>query len=152
MVFFTALQEFRAAHKNALDERRSRVIVIKLAEVDEKKLDPELKDYLKLNTYIEWGHSRFWDNLRYALPHQKPLSRREEMLSQQITEALVTDTTNNNNQLELPTITTQPISVNQQTSAISQVTASDNTKDPLMHDLLNNLQILQNKNLNRNIA
>ncbi|XP_044727587.1 protein toll-like [Chrysoperla carnea] len=145
-----ALQEFRVAHKNALDERRSRVIVIKLAEVDEKKLDPELKDYLKLNTYIEWGHSRFWDNLRYALPHQKPLSRREEILSQQITQALLKDTTNDSNQFELPT--TQPISVNQQTSGIPQVTARDNTKDPLMHDLLDNLQIVQNKNSNRNIA
>lgn len=61
--------EFRLAHLKAIKERCARVVIILLDEVDSQKLDPELKAYLTMNTYVKWGDPWFWEKLRYALPH-----------------------------------------------------------------------------------
>lgn len=60
--------EFKSAHHQVLRDRRRRLIVILLGDVPQKDLDPDIRLYLKTNTYLQWGDKLFWQRLRFALP------------------------------------------------------------------------------------
>lgn len=59
--------EFKSAHHQVLRGKK-RLIVILLGEVPQKDLDPDIRLYLKTNTYLQWGDKLFWEKLKFALP------------------------------------------------------------------------------------
>lgn len=63
---------FRVAHQNALNEKRSRVIIITKGDIGRiEHFQSEIKAYLKTNINLRWGEKRFFDKLRLAIAHPK---------------------------------------------------------------------------------
>ena len=80
--------EFRSAHHEVLRDRRRRLIVILLGEVSPGDLDPDLRLYLKTNTWLRWGDTNFWHKLKFALPDAKPpsINHQVRVIQQQVQE------------------------------------------------------------------
>lgn len=62
--------EFKAAHHQALQDQKNRIIIIVFGDLPpQSEMDPELRMYVKFNTYLKWGDPWFWQKMRYAMPH-----------------------------------------------------------------------------------
>ncbi|GAB6029081.1 TOLL-like receptor [Chamberlinius hualienensis] len=59
--------EFKMAHVKMLQDRCNRLIVIVIGDIPQE-LEPEMKLYMKTNTYLKWGDKLFWQKLYFALP------------------------------------------------------------------------------------
>ncbi|CAG5132609.1 unnamed protein product [Candidula unifasciata] len=60
--------EFQTAHQQVLNERRNRVILILLHDLDSDKLDSTLKVYMRTRTYLKYDDPWFWEKLLFAMP------------------------------------------------------------------------------------
>ena len=60
--------EYKSALHQLFKNRRKCLLVILIGDIPQKDLDPDLKLYLKTNTYFQWGEIGFWDKLRFAMP------------------------------------------------------------------------------------
>lgn len=79
--------EFQAAHHQLLKDKSKRLIVVLLGELDEQYVgsDPQLKQYLKTETFLKYDDPWFWQKLKFALPYvrdttPKPIKRRSYVL------------------------------------------------------------------------
>lgn len=63
--------EFQTAHQQVLTERKNRVIMILLHDIDESKLDQTLKLYMRTRTYLKYDDPWFWEKLMFAMPDKK---------------------------------------------------------------------------------
>ncbi|KAK8736263.1 hypothetical protein OTU49_004903 [Cherax quadricarinatus] len=69
--------EFKAAHSQALQDRTNRLIVIVYGEIPpESELDDKLQLYISMKTYVKWGDAKFWEKLRYFMPHPQDLIKK----------------------------------------------------------------------------
>ena len=69
--------EFKAAHHEAIKERKGNILLVLLEELDVKQLDADIKMYIKTHTYLETKHPQFTERLILALP--KPCGRRNSI-------------------------------------------------------------------------
>lgn len=67
-----SLMALRVAHKAALDEKRSRVIIIIKGDIGNiDHFQPELRAYLKTNICLRWEDNDFFNKLCLAIAHPK---------------------------------------------------------------------------------
>jgi len=65
--------DYKSGLHQALRADRKKLIVIMLGDVATRDIDPDLRLYLKTSHVLQWGESRFWEKLKYALPDHKKI-------------------------------------------------------------------------------
>ncbi|VVC27182.1 Hypothetical protein CINCED_3A004293 [Cinara cedri] len=60
--------EFKSALHEGLKDKRGRLIVVALGEIQPKDVDPELRIYMKNAVHVNWGDRMFWEKLKFAMP------------------------------------------------------------------------------------
>ena len=70
--------EFQKAYHQLLEEKRNRIILILLHDINNQMLDNQLKDYLKTRTYVKYGDPWFWAKVEYALPKLDQTARQNQ--------------------------------------------------------------------------
>ena len=60
--------EFKSAHLEVLRHTRQKLILICIGKINSKDLDPDIRFWLKTNTFLQWDEKLFWEKLRYAMP------------------------------------------------------------------------------------
>ncbi|XP_035672569.1 toll-like receptor Tollo [Branchiostoma floridae] len=76
--------EFQAAHAQVLQDRANRLIMILLEDIPVDDAPPEIRHYLKTNTYLKWGDERFWERLVYVMPRPRPPELLVENMEEQL--------------------------------------------------------------------
>lgn len=60
--------EFKSALHEGLKDKKARLIVVALGEIQPKDVDPELRVYMKSAVQVNWGDRMFWEKLKFAMP------------------------------------------------------------------------------------
>ncbi|XP_050423384.1 toll-like receptor 6 [Adelges cooleyi] len=60
--------EFKSALHEGLKDKRGRLIVVTLGEIQPRDVDPELRVYMKNAVTVNWGDRMFWEKLKFAMP------------------------------------------------------------------------------------
>lgn len=68
-----AKMDYRLAHQQVFKDRKNKIIIVLVGNIQMKDLDVDLRVYLKSNPCLQWGEKLFWKKLYYALPDPEPL-------------------------------------------------------------------------------
>jgi len=60
--------EFKSALHEGLKDKKGRLIIVALGEIQPKDVDPELRVYMKNAIQVNWGDRMFWEKLKFAMP------------------------------------------------------------------------------------
>ncbi|CAH0719894.1 unnamed protein product, partial [Brenthis ino] len=68
--------DFRQALHDILKRRIYTLVLIEDSSIlTEAEMDPDLRPYMKTSLRIKWGHNKFWEKLRYAMPDRRYKSK-----------------------------------------------------------------------------
>ena len=65
--------DFKTAHQQVFKDKKNKIIIVLLGDIQMKDLDVDLRIYLKQNPCLQWGEKLFWKKLYYALPDPEPI-------------------------------------------------------------------------------